>query len=230
MTNSRQISIQLVVTCLFTMLLISSSFAQKQTSFTGMLEYKITPRDTANTALAPMNQMFVYTNDTITRTENFTNQLGQQVAIRHMVKQKSYLLLITDLGKFAIQTDHSKSDTIQRTTKYVFKKKWFKRKIAGQKANRMIVSHPNFKEPIEFLYLKKTPNKYLDIYPEIPGLLVKYSIATADGVLDYELVKFNEYTPNHDLFGIPSDFQKISFDEFLDRMIKAKEEAQSSAQ
>lgn len=230
MIYSKPISLRLIATSLIALFILTGSYAQKQAPFTGMLEYKITPRDTANTALTATNQMFVYTNDTITRTENFTNQLGQQVAIRHMEKEKSYLLLITDLGKFAIQTDHASNDSIKKPNQYVFKKKWFKRKIAGKKANKMLVSHPNFKEPIEFLYLKKTPNKYVKIYSEIPGLLVKYSIATEDGILDYELVKFNEYTPNKDLFGIPSDFERISFDEFLDRMIKAKEEAQSIPQ
>ncbi|MGB0915306.1 MAG: hypothetical protein ACPGVI_04495 [Crocinitomicaceae bacterium] len=209
-------------------LIVGCGVQKEQIPFTGVLEYKITPRDTANTALAAENSMFVYTNDTITRTENFTGQLGKQVAIRHMEKDKSYLLLITDLGKFAIQTDHSKSDTTTKVSQYEFKKKSMKTTIAGKKANKMLVSHPNFQEPIEFLYLKEYSNKYINIYPEIPGLLVKYSIATEDGILDYELVKINEYTPNRDLFGIPSDFERITFDEFLDKMIAAKKEAQQT--
>ena len=85
----------------------------------------------------------------------------------------------------------------------------------GIKANRIIASHPNFEEPIEFLYLKKVSPKYNNIFDEVPGLLVRYSIATADGILDYEMIRMNEYSPNRGLFGIPSDFKKVSFDEFI---------------
>jgi len=226
----KQNPLTLLVLCLTSLLLSNVSYSQKQIPFTGMLEYTITSVDTLNNATTAVNKMFLYTNDTITRTENFTRKLGQQVAIRHMAKQKSYLLLITDSGKFAIQSDHSKNDSIQKESEYVFKKKWFKRKIAGQKASRILVSHPNFQEPIEFLYLKNRSNKYLNIHTEIPGLLLKYSIQTADGRLNYELVKLNEYTPNNDLFGIPSDFEKISFDDFLSQLIKAKEAAQPRPQ
>ncbi len=226
MIHYKENSLILLAMCFILISILNLSLAQKKTSFIGMLEYEITPADTSKNNVSAITKMFVYTNDTITRTENFTNQLGQQVAIRHMEKQKSYLLLITDLGKFALKTDHSISDSIKKESQYVFKKKWFKRKIAGEKANRMIVYHPDFKEPIEFLYLKKKPNKYLNIYTEIPGLLLKYSIVTADGILDYKLVNFKEYIPNKDLFGIPSDFYRITFDEFIGEMIKAKEEAQ----
>ena len=226
MIHSKQNPLTLLAVCFILISNLNLSSAQRQTSFMGMLEYDITPADKSKTHISDATKMFVYTNDTITRTENFTHQLGQQVAIRHMEKQKSYLLLINDLGKFALQTNYSISDSIKKESQYIFKKKWFKRKIAGKKANRMIVYHPDFKEPIEFLYLKRKPNKYLNIYTEIPGLLLKYSIVTKDGILDYKLVNFKEYIPNKDLFGIPSDFNRITFDEFIDEIIKAKEEAQ----
>jgi hypothetical protein len=214
-----------VLTIIFGYSLFSNStIAQKQAPFTGMLEYKISTRDTAMRELLPDSQMFLYTNDTIVRMENFTSQLGTQIAIRHMLKNKSYLLLETPVGKFAIQTHDKVNDTIKKSDQFEFKKKFFKRKICGMKANRMLVSHPDFEEPIEFLYLKKVPNRYLDVHNEIPGLLVRYSVITADGILDYELVRISRYTPNNDLFGVPSDYERISFDEFIQRMMKAKDE------
>src|SRR3989338_6114616 len=76
------------------------SLAQSKTSFTGMLEYKITVRDTSLRNFFPDNTMAIYTNDTVVRQENYTPQLGQQVNIRHIEKNKSYLLLQTDFGKF----------------------------------------------------------------------------------------------------------------------------------
>ena len=37
------------------------------------------------------------------RIENNTNDLGQQIMIRHRIYHKSYLLLETPVGKFALQ-------------------------------------------------------------------------------------------------------------------------------
>lgn len=202
---------------------IESTYAQKRIPFTGMLEYKITVHDTTLRSLFPDNAMIVYTNDTITRIENFTSQLGKQVVLRHMELKKSYLLLVTQAGKFAIRTDESKvdhsNDSISAKREFVFVKKGGKKKIVNRKANRMLVSHPEFETPIEFLYFKKIANKYTTFYPELPGLPVKFSVPTADGIVDYELVKMSEYSPNHDLFGVPSDHKLVTFDEFLEKMV-----------
>lgn len=203
-----------------------NSQAQKQTSFCGMLEYKISVRDTALRSLFPDNSMFIYTNDTILRVENFTSQLGKQVVIRHMEMQKSYLLLDTPIGKYKIRTDETATDTVKAERKFSFKKKLFKTQIVGRKANRMLVSHPEFETPIEFLYFKKIPSRYSTFYSEMPGLPVRFSVPTADGIIDYELVKMNEYTPNRDLFGVPSDYQLVTFDEFLDKFISSKSNSQ----
>lgn len=195
----------------------TSVFAQKCDFSSGMLAYTITARDTALRSILPDNEMFLYTNDTIVRTENFTQQLGKQVVIRHIEKNKSYLLLDTPIGKYAIQTDHSKADTAKNH--YTYKKKLFRKKILGMKANRVMVSHPDFSEPIEFWYLKNVSSKYIPSFPGLPGLPVKYSLSTADGILNYELKRMSSYTPDRDLFGIPSDFKRVSFDAFLELMI-----------
>jgi len=206
---------------IFILLILSIEFGysqKRQDSFSGVLVYSTSARDTLMQGLVQASEMLIYTNDTVSRTENSTGQFGKQVVIKHMELNKSYLLLNTPMGKFAIRTDHAKSDTASKPSAYSFKKKWFKRKILGRKANRVLVSHESFESPIEFLYFKKVKGKYNEIFPEIPGLIVKYSIATADGVIDYELTKFNEYTPNRDLFGVPSDYKRVSFDEFVDLM------------
>ncbi|MEJ6615614.1 MAG: hypothetical protein QNL61_01755 [Crocinitomicaceae bacterium] len=201
----------------------SNVSAQKNQPFIGMLEYKISVHDTAMRSLFPENSMIIYSNDTISRIENFTSQLGKQVVLRHMEKKKSYLLLDSKAGKFAIRTDQNKSDAKSDSTtakrEFTFQKKMFKRKIVNRKANRIMVSHPEFEEPIEFLYFKKISNKYSTFYTEMPGLPVKFSVPTADGIVDYELVKMSEYKPNYDLFGVPDDYELVTFDEFLEKMI-----------
>lgn len=188
-------------------------------AFLGVLEYKISIRDTSLRAMIPDNHMIFYSNDTISRMENFTDALGKQVRIRHMQLNKSYLLLETGAGKFAIKSDlDNKQDTTGGNGRYTFKKKLGKKKILGLKAKRMIVSHPAFEEPIEFLYLHKYDNKYLNNFSAIPGIVVKYSVVTPDGTLDYELTRFTQYTPDRDLFGIPSDYEKVTIDEFMERV------------
>ncbi|GAB5418685.1 MAG: hypothetical protein Crog4KO_04420 [Crocinitomicaceae bacterium] len=185
----------------------------------GMLEYNIVMRDTALRKLVPANAMRLYTNDTLTRMENFSPSLGSQTTIRHMELNKSYLLLtVQDTVNFAIKTDLNQTDTAAPISNYTYKKKWFKKKHLGMRCNRMLVDHPDFEEPIEFWYLKKYSREYLNNFEGIPGLLVKYSIATRDGVLNYELVQKREYMPDRNLFGVPSDYRRVTFDEFMDYM------------
>lgn len=186
-----------------------------------MLEYKITIRDTSMRALIPDNKMIVYTNDTITRIENFTDQLGKQVVIHHMVLNKSYMLLETPVGKFAIQTNNNVRDTVVREDAYTMTKKCGRTAIMGRKAKKLLVSYKDSETNLEFLYLKGYSNKYLNNFENSPGLLVKYSLPTEDGILDYELIRMNPYQPDRDLFGIPSDYERVSFDEFLKRILKS---------
>lgn len=209
----RSILILFVLICA----LSTISFGQNKKPFIGMLEYKVTIRDTSLRSLVPDNSMMLYSNDTISRMENHTHQLGKQVVLRHMELNKSYILIDSPIGKFAIKMVNS--DTTNYVSKYTFKKKMWKRKVLGLKAKRLEVNHPAFDEPIEFLYLKKFDNKYLNNFDEAPGLLVRYSVVTPDGVMDYELVRFSEYSPNRDLFGVPSDYQKVTIDEFMDQML-----------
>ncbi|MFT5779723.1 MAG: hypothetical protein ACI837_002682 [Crocinitomicaceae bacterium] len=226
----------LPIIMLLASLFSSSVSAQYRKHFTGMLEYKISVRDTSMRGMVPDNKMIVYTNDTVVRIENFTGNLGKQVAIKHMMMGKSYLLLETDFGKFALQMDLDEeissaepnpNDTVSAdAVEYTYKKKCFKRKILGKKVNRIEVSHKDFPEPIEFLYMKGYSSKIVDAYPDISGIPVRYSVPMTDAVLDYELVKISEYTPNRDLFGISDDYERISFDAFMDRLIQSKETMQ----
>lgn len=219
-------AIRILFSVLFVAFFGSVGIAQQSGHFTGMLEYKITARDTSLRAFYPDNSMFVYTNDTIVRTENYTAQLGIQVNIHHLEKNKAYLLLDNDIGKFAIASDYNslkRSDTATYVSKYHFHKKGGSKKVLGRKMKRMLVTHDDSKETFEFWYDKKISAKYNNIFPEMKGLPVEYSVVTPDAVLDYRLIRISEYMPDRDLFGIPSDFERITFDEFIDRMLKQQE-------
>lgn len=162
--------------------------------------------------------MVIYTNDTLLRIENDTDQLGKQVIIKHMTLNKSYLLLKTPIANYAIQADHGtqKVDTFP----YTYKKKWGKRTICGMKANRLKVTNSNFPKKMEFLYFKKTSQKYLNAFENFPGLPVQYYVPTPDGIYEYKLIFMEESHPEKDLFGIPSDFKKVTFDQFMDEIMQ----------
>ena len=206
-------------------LFISSiSFAQKQKGFSGRLVCSIETTDTSMTQLFHERKMVMYTNDTLVRIENVTDQLGPQVAIRHLTLHKSYLLLNTAKGNFAIQTKFEEDSL--KPSKYTYTKKWGKKKIGGVKAKKLIVENKDFKEPLTFYYLKKVPSKYLDGFENFPGLLVEYYIPSEDGILKYSLVSIENDPTNHDLYGIPSDYEKVTMTEFVDIMIGANEETE----
>lgn len=188
-----------------------------------MLEYKITVDDTSLADLYPETRMFIYTNDTIVRMENLTSTLGKQVTIRHTEKQKAYQLIETEFGNFAIKADLTEShDTVPKEERYTFKKKCKKEKILGKKAISYEVNQKTYKTPKTFLFYKNMSNKYLNTFEDVPYLPVVYYVTTYDAILKYELVRVNEYSPERDLFGIPADYQRVTFDEFIDKYLEFK--------
>jgi hypothetical protein len=192
--------------------------------FSGKLVYSITITDTSLQKMIPPRQMVVYTNDTLIRIENSTDQLGLQVIIKHLVYNKSYLLLRTPVNNYAIQTDHNDGKEIKYP--YSFKSKRGKRKILGMKAKRLWVSHENFKEPLEFLYVPQFSPKYINTLENFPGLPVLYFISSVDGTYEYRLISMEANTPNHDLFGVPSDYKRVTFDDFLNETLQYQQQSE----
>jgi len=196
---------------------VFNSQSQTYEPFTGKLVYRIELYNPMDETTTFQSRSTVYTNDTLVRVESETVQLGSQLLIRHLVLQKYYLLLELNNRKFAIQ-QHMPSDTVP--SRYTFRKKWGHKRIAGQKAKRVIVSAETFDHPREMWYLKKTSPKYTDAIPGIPGLPVDYWVQTEDGYLHYILESLERSPVNKDLFGIPSDFQRVSFEEFMEQMMQ----------
>jgi hypothetical protein len=196
-------------------------FGQKQAPFQGRLIYKIEFINPVDSNQNTISKSIVYTNDTLVRVESETGQLGPQVLIKHLIFQKYYLLINYNDTKFAIQ-QHVPKDTIP--SKYTFKKKFGSKKIDGIKAKRVLVSTASFDKPFEMWYFPKISPKYLDVLKGIQGLPVDYYLQLEDGILHYTLEKIEFSEVNKDLFGIPSDFKKVSFDEFLDLMMQLQPE------
>ncbi len=189
------------------------SYAQKGVSGTFQYTASISLPDT-NLVLKSWN-VRVMTNDTIVRVETET-QLGIQVYIRHMELKKAYLLLDYDGNKYAIQTDleeNHKRDTM--APEYSVKRTWKSKTIAGVKCRRYIVRDKNQTEGYECWFAKKIDHKYLEVYPEVPGLAVDYYLPSPDGLIHYELTRLDLTPVNRDLFGVPSDYKRLTFEEFV---------------
>ena len=208
---------------------LSFSFlAQKHEPFEGKLVYSIEMADTSLHKFIPVKTMIIYTNDTIVRIENETEQFGKQVIIKHTLLNKSILLLKKGDSKYAIQTDLSKGNGIEKKdsikSTLTYKKKFGKQKILDFKANRIEVKMKGKKQKIEILYLKQFSPKYINAFEEIPGLPVRYYLNTEDGFAVYTLIYFEKVKLNRDLFGVPIDYKKVNFDQFLDEILKEKKE------
>jgi hypothetical protein len=65
-------------------------------------------------------------------------------------------------------------------------------------------------------YSKNYAARCQEAFTDFPGLPVLYYLETDDGVLEYRLTKYTTIAPNYDLFGVPSNYIKITFDEFVD--------------
>lgn len=199
-------------------LLLLSCTAIAQKPFVGKLVYSVEIADTALTKLFPSSKMVIFTNDTLLRVETQTATLGDQILIQHLAKQKAYLLVASAKGNFAIQIP----DVTPKASKYTFKKGRGKKTIAGLKSAKLLVTHPDVTNEMEFFYNKKISAKYLPGFETYPGLLTEYYTVTQDGVYRHTLVEINYTQPSKDLFGVPSDYQRISMDDFVDKMTGEK--------
>lgn len=194
------------------------TYAQKP--FVGKLVYSIEIADTSKSELFPTATMTVYTNDTLLRIETHTEALGDQVLIQHLIKQKAYLLINSPIGKFAIQVPEANKSA----SKYTFVKGKGKKVICALKSERLIVKHPDVTGDMEFYYTKSISSKYLPGFENFKGLLTDYYTVTQDGVYHHKLVECTPQPVPHDLFGIPSDYKKVSMSDFVDLMTGKNEE------
>ena len=184
-----------------------------QSPFSGILKYKASVMVPDSNKVWKSWNVTLYTNDTVVRVETETEQFGVQVYIRNMVLNKAYLLLELDGNKYAIHTDLSKkTDSIPKS--YTVTKKMGSKKIAGLKGKKYLVKDDNT-DGYYCYFSKKLGNKYLQVYPEVSGLALDYYIPSQDGLIHYELIEKKDQQVNRDLFGIPSDYKRISFEEFM---------------
>jgi len=204
---------RLLIVCLIALSCAPCVVGQQPLS--GIFEYKATiSLPDTNVILKEWN-VRVFTNDTIVRVETET-QLGIQVYIRHMTLNKAYLLIDYGTDKYAIQTNlenQVKNDTLK--PEYTIKRKFGSKKIAGIKCRKYFIQDKNQPDGFECYFAKKISNKYLEVYKDIPGLGLDYYLPSTDGLIHYELKHFTTTPVDPNLFGVPSDYKRITFDEFV---------------
>lgn len=193
--------------------------ALAQAPFVGKLIYSIEIADTAMRDMFSTSTMTIYTNDTIIRVETSTETLGTQVLIQHIEKKKSYLLIDTPIGNFAIQIP---SDSTKSEKKYTYKKVSGQREIAGLKSSKLEVSNTVVAEKLPFYYHKDIAAKLLPGFEDFPGLLTDYFVISKDGLYHHQLIEVKHEPVNKDLFGIPSDYERVTMDDFVDKMTSEK--------
>lgn len=201
---------------IFTLILLfisSTCLAQKQVPFVGKLTYEVTSCDTLLKDKIQASKMIIYSNDTLIRIENNSSVVGNQTLIKHLQLNKSYLLINSPIGKIALQSNQLSQQNDSINYQFYFKRG--SKKIAGLKCNKIIVLHKKTNERYTFYYSKKINSKYLNTFSSLPGIPTLYYLSTPEGVFKYELKELVYETPSKDLFGIPSDYKKMSFDEFI---------------
>lgn len=188
--------------------------------FEGKMVYKLSSDKLDRLATDSMEYQIIYAKDSLLRIENFT-PIGKQVYIKHIPKNRAYILLDFEWGKFAIQ---SIPEEPINAGKYQFKKKRGKINICGIEAKQINVTIPNIDSTVTMLYHPKLSADYSEAIPGIPGMPLRYALLVNDIFTTFELVSFEEKMLPRDLFGIPSDYKIVTMDEFIELIKENQEE------
>lgn len=199
-----------LIPLLFTTLSLSYFSQKNQVAFSGELLYNIEKLSPADSLPA---KMLLYAKDSLLKVINFSSTIGKQEMIKHLRLNRSYVLVSTTKGDFAIKTDHNTiSDSLQE---YTFKKKFGRKKIAGMKAKKALVKINGIDEKFIFYYTPKINARYSSSYQNLPGLALEYYVVNNNGLYKYTLENIKVSDPPIDIFIIPSAYKKVNLDEFI---------------
>lgn len=188
--------------------------APKETlgSFEGKLVYAVTSTLNNPDKSDSINFQVVYAKDSMLRIDSFT-PIGKQIYIKHIPKNKAYILMDIGIKKIAIQTIQ---DTTKKGERYIFKNTMGKETFGGRKANNIKVTDVVYDTTMTMNYIKEIPGKYSTAIEGMPGLPVNYSLNVSGMWVTYKLKSIEERSIDIDLFGIPSDYEIITLDEFIE--------------
>lgn len=210
---------RLVAGFLFCVSCLITSVLWGQKTIQGVFTYNATINFPQSDSVYKSWKMVVFTNDTIVRVETETDYFGNQVYIRHMSLKKAYLLIEANGQKYAIQTDLVKQDSLTpKKPSYNVQKKTGGKKIAGIRCKRYYIYETDLKIGYDAYFAKKVSNKYLEFFTDVPGLGLDFYRPSEMGLVHYQLESFVSGAQNRDLFGIPSDYKRVTFDQFMSEL------------
>jgi len=180
--------------------------------FQGKLIFKINSPINNPAATDSSNYQIVYLMDSMMRIDSYTS-IGKQLYIKHIPKNKAYILMTLGDKKVAVQTI---PDTASVLKKYSFKPKMGSDIIANQKAKRVMVTHNEQDTTFMVNYLPNISSKYSNALNGLPGFPIKYSIYSSGIWFTHELISLEQRPVNRDNFGIPSDYEIITLDQFME--------------
>ena len=207
--------------CVFLLLIvcgIGCVHSQKTKSFSGELIYHIEKIEANPNELVlsevEEEKMIIYAKDSLLKIVNFNSENGIQECLKHLIQDKSILLLEIDGQGYAIRIGpelNAESDSL-----YTFKKKCgFARKYKGLKSKRILMKHPMLSYDLNCLYSTEISAKYATAFNQMPGLPVQYYLVSDKGLMHYSLESYKRYDPPLSVFMIPEGYQILSMEQFL---------------
>jgi hypothetical protein len=201
---------------LIALLLFACATREAVERFEGKMVYKLSSDKLDRLATDSINYQVIYAKDSMLRIENFT-PIGKQIYIKHIPKNRAYILMEFNGQKIAIQ---SIPEPAVNDGKYLFKKRRGKVTVAGIEAKKIDVTLPEIDTMMTMLYHPRMSADYSEAIPGIPGMPLRYALLV-DGVLTtFELLELEERVIDIDFFGIPSDYERMTMDEFIERMME----------
>lgn len=190
--------------------------------FEGKIIYKMSSEFLNPNDPDSMNYQIVYAQDTMLRIESFT-PIGKQIYVKHIPKNRAYILMDMFYERLAIQTIPEKAPNAGN---YIFQDQKGREKIAGKKAKNIKVTLPNTDTTIVMNYYEDISADYSEALPGIPGLPAKYTLYSGGEYIEYEIVFIEERKVDRDLFGIPSDHRVVTMDEFMEIIEQASDKVE----
>ena len=182
--------------------------------FEGKLVYQIS--SVTHHTLDSVNFQTIYAKDSLVRIENYS-PIGKQVFIKHIPKNRAYLLIEVQGEKFAIksipQSDSSSNE-------YQVKQKLGKKNILGLPSKKLEVFYPEIDSSLIVIFTPEISSTYNEAISYCPGLPIEYYLVVNQQLLKYQLIEFSKEEIDLDYFGIPSDYQIVTLDEFIDSFQK----------
>lgn len=202
-----------VVSLLCIFLILFGCGTKVQERFEGKMVYKISSERNEHSQDDSLGYQVIYAKDSMLRIENFT-QLGKQVYIKHITKNRAFILMEFEGEKVALK---SIPEPPANEGKYEFSKRKGKETIMGRTARKIEVKIPNIDSLFMMYYFEDVSHDYSEAIPGLPGLPVKYTLIANGEFSNFELIHFEQKAIGIDYFGVPSDYKIMTMDEFIER-------------